>query len=157
MDEGGWLPVTHSDVIKYCNILVKRSCLRASCLWGTVVMSFQSYFCALIIHLSVCIYTLSLQAWKLALDVLVCAWFCLWALRYGSSNELFYEDMGHGWKSPEGYECLGNNPTSPTTCARKSDCSVNRALYFSTNKSSYLYSKKSKSKNVFLQSNPLDS
>lgn len=117
MDEGGWLPVIHSNVIRSWNILVKRSCLRANCLLGTVVMSFRSYFCPLIMHLSVHIYAPSLQACKLALVVLVCAWFCLQALRYGSNSDSLYEDVGCGWKTPEGYKCFENNFTIPIdTC-----------------------------------------
>lgn len=110
MDKGGWLPVIHSNVIKSWNILVKRSCLRANCLLGTVVMSFRSYFCPLIMHLSGRIYTLLC---KHANWLCVCAGLCLWALRYGSSNDLLYEDVGHGWKTPESYKCLENNVTIP--------------------------------------------
>lgn len=98
---------------------MKRSCLRTNCLLGTVVMSFQIYSCPLIVHLYVRIYAPSLQACKLALDVLVCAQFCLWALRYGNSNQSLYEDMGHGWKTPEGYECLENNITIPNDMCKE--------------------------------------
>lgn len=76
-------------------------------------MSLQSYFCPLIMHLSVCIYAPRLQACKLALDVLVCAQFCLRALRYGSSNDSD-EDVGRGWKTPEGSEYLDNNLAIPS-------------------------------------------
>lgn len=96
-----------------------------------------------LIHASISMHASFKHANKLLMYWSVLGFFCGVSDNDNNSHSL-YEDVGHGWKTPQDYKCLENSVTTPIANARKFACSVNCNLYFFCKQIKILILEKSK-------------